>query len=227
MRLLGNTSIRAQACEVPEGNGVWHFTRVGPFSTRGGNSWTGVTTVHDEHARAVARLHEGRASLFVGDHVLGSADASGDLLGYPPIHQHHWHYFHASDLGRDFLSVHGDQIAPGATARTARSSSTPTEAPLSSCHSWESWPNSTTSGRAARRRSTGTPLAACSFTIRRSRSQGHALGQPGVGQFQCPAGAPWDRPVRHRARSRHVGDRHAPLCRLRGRFLLPRASRHG
>ena len=114
MRLIDNTTIRAQACEVREGNGVWHFTRVGPFSTRGGYSWTGVTTVHDESMHAQWRVsHEGRASLFVGDHVLGSADASGDLLGYPPIHQHHWHYFHASDLGRDFLSVHGDQDCPG------------------------------------------------------------------------------------------------------------------
>ena len=33
MRLIGNTSIRAQACEVREGNGAWHFTRIGPFST--------------------------------------------------------------------------------------------------------------------------------------------------------------------------------------------------
>ena len=92
MRLLDNTTIRAQACEVREGNGVWHFTRVGPFSTRGGNSWTALETLHDESMHAQWRVsHEGRASLFVGDHVLGSADASGDLLGYPPIHQHHWH----------------------------------------------------------------------------------------------------------------------------------------
>ena len=45
MRLIGNTSIRAQACEVREGNGVWQFQRIGPFSTRGGNSWTSVVTV--------------------------------------------------------------------------------------------------------------------------------------------------------------------------------------
>ena len=114
MSLIDNTTIRSQACEVPEGNGVWHFTRVGPFSTRGGYSWTGVTTVHDESMHSQWRVsHEGRASLFVGDYVLGSADASGDLIGYPPIHQHHWHYYHASDLGRDFLAVHGDMDCPG------------------------------------------------------------------------------------------------------------------
>ena len=114
MRLIDNTTIRAQACEVPEGNGVWHFTRVGPFSTRGGYSWTDVATVHDESMHSQWRVsHEGRASLFVGDHVLGSADASGDLIGYPPLHQHHWHYFHASDFRRDFLAVHGDNTCPG------------------------------------------------------------------------------------------------------------------
>jgi hypothetical protein len=114
MRLIDNTTIRAQACEVREGNGVWHFTRVGPFSTRGGYSWTGVTTVHDESMHSQWRVsHEGRGSLFVGDHVLGSADASGDLIGYPPIHQHHWHYYHASDFGRHFLGVNGDEDCPG------------------------------------------------------------------------------------------------------------------
>ena len=113
--------------------------------------------------------HEGRASLFVGDHVLGSADASGDLIGYPPIHQHHYHYYHASDIHRDFLAAHGDNMCPG-RARVPHARRVPhVGAPLSSCHSWGSRPNSTTSGRAARRRSSGTPSAACSFTIRRSR----------------------------------------------------------
>ena len=88
--------------------------RASARSPPGGNSWIGVTTVHDESMHAQWRVsHEGRASLFVGDHVLGSADASGELIGYPPIHQHHWHYFHASDFGRDFLSVHGDQDCAG------------------------------------------------------------------------------------------------------------------
>ena len=93
MSLINNKTIHGRVCEVREGNGVWQFQRIGPFSTRGGNSWTSVVTAHDESMYAQWRVsHEGRASLFVGDHVLGSADASGDLLGYPPIHQHHWHY---------------------------------------------------------------------------------------------------------------------------------------
>ena len=45
--------------------------------------------------------------------MLGSADARGDLIGYPPIHQHHYHYYHASDIHRDFLAVHGDNMCPG------------------------------------------------------------------------------------------------------------------
>ena len=66
MRLIDNTTIRAQACEVREGNGVWQFQRIGPFSTRGGNSWTSVVTVHDESMYAQWRVsHEGRASLFL------------------------------------------------------------------------------------------------------------------------------------------------------------------
>ena len=114
MRLIDNTTIRAQACEVREGNGVWQFQRIGPFSTRGGNSWTSVVTAHDESLHSQWHVsHEGRASLFVGDYVLGTADANGDLIGYPPLHQHHWHYFHASDFRRDFLAVHGDNTCPG------------------------------------------------------------------------------------------------------------------
>ena len=114
MSLINNKTIHGQVCEVREGNGVWQFQRIGPFSTRGGNSWTSVVTAHDESLHSQWHVsHEGRASLFVGDYVLGTADASGDLIGYPPLHQHHWHYFHASDFRRDFLAVHGDNTCPG------------------------------------------------------------------------------------------------------------------
>ena len=114
MSLINNKTIHGQVCEVREGNGVWQFQRIGPFSTRGGNSWTSVVTAHDESLHSQWHVsHEGRASLFVGDYVLGTADASGDLIGYPPIHQHHYHYYHASDIHRDFLAVHGDNMCPG------------------------------------------------------------------------------------------------------------------
>ena len=114
MSLINNKTIHGQVCEVREGNGVWQFQRIGPFSTRGGNSWTSVVTAHDDSLHSQWHVsHEGRASLFVGDYVLGTADASGDLIGYPPLHQHLWHYFHASDFRRDFLAVHGDNACPG------------------------------------------------------------------------------------------------------------------
>ena len=113
--IANSSTISAETCEVPEGDGVWHFTRIGPFSTIGGDRWTSVQTLHDEsvYSKLWHVTHEGRASLFVSDHVVGSADATGALIGYPPIHQHHWHYAHASDAFREFLSAHGDQQCLG------------------------------------------------------------------------------------------------------------------
>jgi|EP00966_Prymnesium_polylepis_P334297 hypothetical protein len=87
---INNIAITAQTCEVREGHGVWHFTRVEPFSTTGGDSWTAFQTYHD----AYWRHDNDRTFLSVSDHVLGSVDASGELIGYPPIHQHHFHYSH-------------------------------------------------------------------------------------------------------------------------------------
>ena len=109
-----NASIEAKTCEVPEGEGVWHFTRIGPFSTTGGYSWTSVLTEHDESMHSQWSVtHDGRALLSVRDHIVGSSDADGDLIGYPPIHQHHFHYAHASDISRQAVNAHGDSQCMG------------------------------------------------------------------------------------------------------------------
>lgn len=114
LRPIQNASIVKETCTVYEGLGAWHFTRVGPFSTTGGGSWTSFATVHDESVYPLWHVtHDGRAWLDVSDHVVGSVDGDGDLIGYPPIHQHHWHYSHGSNTWSDRLSVHGDQECLG------------------------------------------------------------------------------------------------------------------
>lgn len=110
LKEIANTTVEAKTCEVPEGNGVWHFTRIGPFFTTGGYSWTSVWSRHDESMHSQWRVaHDGSAALSVSDHIVGSSNARGDLIGYPPIHQHHFHYGDASTpLIRDTLNAHGD-----------------------------------------------------------------------------------------------------------------------
>ena len=110
LHYIVNSSIDAQTCEVSEGNGVWHFTRIGPFVTEGGKDWTSVITNHDPRMHSQWRATSlGGVALYVGDHVVGSSDARGELIGYPPIHQHHWHYGDASEIKRLRFSAHGDQ----------------------------------------------------------------------------------------------------------------------
>ena len=105
-----NSTISAETCSVAEGAGVWHFTRIGPFHTVGGDSWTGFQTLHDNSVYPFWRVsNDGQqAWLSVSDHVLGSVDRAGELIGYPPIHQHHWHYAPASNPAPEMLSTHGD-----------------------------------------------------------------------------------------------------------------------
>jgi len=94
-----------ESCEVPShDNSAWMFFRIGPFETTGGNTWSRALVVFPEHV--FSRWDGGR--VFIGDHIVGNANASGDLVPYPPLHQHHFHLFHGSNMWRQSLNAHGD-----------------------------------------------------------------------------------------------------------------------
>ena len=77
----------------------WDLLRIGPFVTAGGYYWPSVTGsfIHGLHAAWRAPLAS-VAAVVGGDHdafeayAIGSIDAEGRLYGYPPLHQHHFHF---------------------------------------------------------------------------------------------------------------------------------------
>ena len=77
--------------------------RAGPFATRGGNSWNAVAASLNS-----STLPSIKPNLFaVSDFVIGNTDSSGALIGYPPIHQHHFHLYGSGDDQQD-MNNHGD-----------------------------------------------------------------------------------------------------------------------
>jgi len=87
----------------------WQLFRHGPFVSTGGYSWMGAIYMLDEEALGPY------ATLSDGDHVhafesyaIGNVDATGALVGYPPIHQHHFHLFGSANAGMMLSNNHGD-----------------------------------------------------------------------------------------------------------------------
>ena len=96
-----------QICELSdEPGGTWMFFRVGAFGTTGGSTWTRMLLTLDRGL--TADFEDVNGEVIIGDHVLGSALADGDLNNDPPIHQHHFHFFYESNPWRQALNVHGD-----------------------------------------------------------------------------------------------------------------------
>lgn len=96
---------KASTCVLPELNGEWLFFCVGPYFTQGGYSWTQMQLHIRPNTFLQWRDHVGR--LAVSDHILGSSTSSGDLLSYPPIHQHHFHFQHDTSNIAD-IQVHSE-----------------------------------------------------------------------------------------------------------------------
>ena len=77
-------------------HGEWDALRIGPFSTTGGYYWPSIlgTFLHANHAAwrsAHPPLVDDEHDAFAA-YVVGSINAGGALIGYPPIHQHHFHF---------------------------------------------------------------------------------------------------------------------------------------
>ena len=94
-----NLSISSERCL----KNSWSAFRFGPFITTGGDSWTRFTGHLSRDA-----LPFYRGPLIALSHVfLGSVNSSGSAIGYPPLHQHHWHFDPQHMLWED-VSNHGE-----------------------------------------------------------------------------------------------------------------------
>ena len=97
---------RPHACVVEEDNGSWLFVRIGPALTTGGYSWD--TLFSNFNRSMLARWRRPDGSIWVSDHVLGSSDEFGELIGNPPLHQHHYHLYYENNVARMVLNNHGE-----------------------------------------------------------------------------------------------------------------------
>ena len=107
--------VALEVCEVSRDGGTWMFFKAGPYETTGGNLWSRLlATFNDSLTRRFAIGPHGGVQ--IGDHIFGNADANGRLFAYPPIHQHHYHFIHGSNMWRQSLNAHGDSECHGQQA---------------------------------------------------------------------------------------------------------------
>ena len=114
MRPVDPTMVRFERCNPTRVGGgsshglslpwTWEFHRIGPFNSSGGNDWTNVRIPALPTARSSAP-----ARVAVRQYLLASATIGGQILGYPPLHQHHFHTEeHSGSYFAGALISHGD-----------------------------------------------------------------------------------------------------------------------
>ena len=96
-------TVRLQTCATAAG---WTAFRMGPFVTRGGYDWNGYQFLLNSSHVPDCRRDDVHA---MSDVIVGNTDVEDQLLGYPPIHQHHFHFSGSGDVSDPLLAVHGDQ----------------------------------------------------------------------------------------------------------------------
>ena len=74
--------------------GLWRMMRIGPFHTFGGTLWPSILGLMRTPSPWLPPPRPDGTFAF-GSYVFGSTDEQGRLLGYPPIHQHHFHFGYA------------------------------------------------------------------------------------------------------------------------------------
>lgn len=106
--------------------GALELHRIGPYTTQGGKDWTSVSTVTNPElsGKGFCGITLGPMASFVGEswewpartdkrvldvreYFLGAYDGVSSLIGYPPIHQHHFHVEHTDAPNGDMIT-HGD-----------------------------------------------------------------------------------------------------------------------
>jgi len=84
--------------------GMWTALKVGPFYTVGAYEWSGAAALFKHGA-----VPEYRAGLHAfTDTANGNVDDAGQLIGFPPIHQHHFHFFGSTKAEQIAVQVHSD-----------------------------------------------------------------------------------------------------------------------
>lgn len=83
----------------------WLAFRTGPYVTHGDYSWTTLIASFNGSLvpyHGIPNLHA------FSQYALGNIDESNSLIGYPPIHQHHYHAFGSYDFSLADMNNHGD-----------------------------------------------------------------------------------------------------------------------
>jgi len=91
---------RLQYCDADG----WIMFKVGPFDTIGGYDWTTYNAWILKGAIPIYR----RGLLAFSKAFMGNVNEYGEFLGYPPLHQHHFHVVPAGVFFWDELQNHAD-----------------------------------------------------------------------------------------------------------------------
>ena len=104
--LTNDPAVQRQSCAAKVSGGAWVGYRVGPVITHGNSSWTALGGIFNSNAF----LHYGASSTHAfSRYFLGSVDDAGRLVGYPPLHQHHFHFNEGgSTILHSGMHNHGD-----------------------------------------------------------------------------------------------------------------------
>jgi len=79
--------------------GQWWALALGPFTTTGGYFWDSFKVYFKRDSHYLPPTESTNGSFAFSHYALGSMDSGHRLVGYPPIHQHHYHFGYAfSDL---------------------------------------------------------------------------------------------------------------------------------
>lgn len=100
-----NATVKLQRCKATDSEGnVWVNARVGPLLTTGGYDWSSSSFEALTFPEYTDQL------ISVTGFFVGSTRRSGTILGYPPIHQHHFHVVPAGvDVAHESGTLsHGD-----------------------------------------------------------------------------------------------------------------------
>jgi len=94
------TQVQAESCTEHDG---WQAFRVGPYFTVGNRAWTAMLSAVITDIDYVApSIHA------FSEFALGNMDDNLQLVPYPPIHQHHFHFFGSGNAFISDMNNHGD-----------------------------------------------------------------------------------------------------------------------
>jgi len=99
------TDVQTSLCWVEEQYGTWLFSMTGPMHTYGSAYGELLTEFLPD---LISPWLNQDGYLLVSSHVLGPTTKEGELIAHPPLHSHHFHFFHSSFLVKMEINTHGD-----------------------------------------------------------------------------------------------------------------------